>query len=38
MEQVVAVMEEGGVPPTTKTAYILIRSAVNAGRQEEAER
>ena len=36
--QVVAAMESGGVPPTTKTAYIMVRAAINSGRVEEAER
>ncbi|GAX76899.1 hypothetical protein CEUSTIGMA_g4345.t1 [Chlamydomonas eustigma] len=38
IEQVAAAMEIGGVPPTTKTGYIMIRAAVNSGRQEVAER
>ena len=36
--QVVLSMERGGVPPTTKTAYITVRSAVNAGRLDVAEK
>ena len=31
-------MDNGGVTPNTKTAYICIRAAINAGRQEVAER
>jgi|LauGreDrversion2_5_1035112.scaffolds.fasta_scaffold25728_2 hypothetical protein len=31
-------MESGGVPPTTKTAYIVVRSAINAGRLDVAEK
>ncbi|KAG1656329.1 hypothetical protein FOA52_006661 [Chlamydomonas sp. UWO 241] len=37
IEQVVSAMEPGGIPPNTKTAYIMIRAAVNAERQASAE-
>lgn len=30
-------MESGGLPPNTKTAYILVRAAINAGRLDKAE-
>ena len=30
-------MTAGGMPPNTRTAYIAVRAAVNAGRQQEAE-
>jgi hypothetical protein len=35
--QVVSAMERGGIPPNTRTAYILVRSAVNAGRMQVRE-
>ncbi|KAF5835068.1 hypothetical protein DUNSADRAFT_7918 [Dunaliella salina] len=37
MEQVLEAMPQGGLPFNPKTAYIIIRGAVNAGRQELAE-
>ena len=38
METVVKAMDAGGIPPNSKTAYILIRAAVNSGRQDVVER
>lgn len=38
VQQVLDAMPSGGLPPITKTAYIAIRGAVNAGLQEEADR
>jgi hypothetical protein len=35
--QVLAAMPAGGLPYNTKTAYIVVRGAVNSGRQESAE-
>ena len=35
--QVLEAMPQGGLPYTPKTAYIVIRGAVNSGRQELAE-
>jgi len=37
MEQVLEAMPQGGLPFNPKTAYVIIRGAVNAGRQELAE-
>lgn len=37
MERVMGAMAAGGLPPTPKTAYIAVRAAVNAGRQDAAE-
>ncbi len=37
VEQVLAAMGPGGLPFTTKTAYIVIRGAVDSGRQQLAE-
>ena len=38
METVVKAMDKGGITPNAKTAYILIRAAVNSGRQDVVER
>lgn len=38
METVVKAMGKGGIEPNTKTAYILIRAAVNSGRQDVVEK
>jgi hypothetical protein len=37
MDEVLAAMPAGGLPITTRTAYIAIRAAVNAGRQATAD-
>ncbi len=37
VDQVLEAMRDSGLPFTTRTAYVAIRGAVNAGRQEAAE-